>query len=177
MGRESRTLNRAFLDAVVSCNKDEIRRLLKAGAKVDARDEEHDEAAIILAVKFCDAEIIDLLLAAGAKIDARDDHGRTALFFADVGSDTFARLLAAGAGINTLDHDGNTILMKRVSQSASVTEVEELLRLGINANAKNVDGESARDLAIGLGLINVIECLNVTPTRSRITSEEIPQSS
>ena len=33
MGRELRKLNRAFLDAVVSNNKVEIRRLLKAGAE------------------------------------------------------------------------------------------------------------------------------------------------
>ena len=159
MGRELRKLNRALLDAVVLCNKVEIRRLLKAGAEVDARDEEHNEAAIILAAKFCNAEILELLLAAGAKIEARDDQGRTALFLADVGSETFARLLAAGADIHAVDHDGNTILMRRVSQSASVNEVDEFLRLGINPDAKNVDGESARDLAISLGLVNVIERL------------------
>ena len=113
-----RKLNRAFLEAIVSNNKDDIRRLLKAGADVDARDEEHNEAAIILAAKFSDAEIVDLLLSAGAKIDARDDQGRTALFLADVGSETFVRLLAAGADIHAVDHDGNTILMRRVSQSA-----------------------------------------------------------
>jgi ankyrin repeat protein len=162
MGRKLRKLNRAFLEAIVSNNKDDIRRLLKAGADVDARDEEHNEAAIILAAKFSDAEIVDLLLSAGAKIDARDDQGRTALFLADVGSETFVRLFAAGADIHAVDNDGNTILMRRVSQSASVNEVEELLRLGINPDAKNVDGESACDLAIGLGLVNVIKRLKVS---------------
>ena len=157
-----RKLNRALLDAVISRNKDEIRRLLKAGAEVDATDEEHDEPAIILAAKFGDAEIVDTILTAGANVDARDDQGRTALFLADVGSETFARLLAAGADINAVDHDGNTILMTKVSQAASVTEVEELLRLGINPDAKNVDGESACDLAISLGLVNVIKRLNVS---------------
>ena len=162
MERKLRKLNRAFLEAIVSNNKDDIRRLLKAGADVDARDEEHNEAAIILAAKFSDAEIVDLLLSAGAKIDARDDQGRTALFLADVGSETFARLLAAGADIHAVDNDGNTILMRRVSQSASVNEVEELLRLGINPDVNNIDGESARDLAISLGLVNVIKRLNVS---------------
>src|ERR1044071_1047862 len=119
MGKELRKPNRAFLDAIVSRNKIEIQRLLKAGAEVDARDPEHDEAAIILAAKFADVEIVNLLLATGAKIDARDDQGRTALFFAEVGSEAFVRLLAAGADINAVDQDGNTILMNRVWRSAS----------------------------------------------------------
>src|ERR1044071_1910491 len=119
MRKRLQKLTRAFLDAVVSCNKDEIRRHLKAGAEIDAKDDEHDEAAIILAAKFCDVEIVELLLAAGAKIDARDDQGRTALFFAEVGSEAFVRLLAAGADINAVDQDGNTILMNRVWRSAS----------------------------------------------------------
>jgi len=159
MGKELRKLNRALLDAVASCNKDEIRQLLKAGADVDARDAEHDETPIIFAAKFGDAEVVDLLLAAGATIDTRDDHGRTALFFADVGSETFAKLLAAGADIHAVDHDGNTLLMKRVSQSVTVNEVDELLRLGINPDARNVDGESAHDLALSLGLVNILERL------------------
>jgi len=159
MGKELRKLNRSFLDAIVSRNKIEIQRLLKAGAEVDARDPEHDEAAIILAAKFADVEIVNLLLAAGAKIDARDDQGRTALFFAEVGSEAFVRLLAAGADINAVDQDGNTILMNRVWRSASVAEVEELLRLGVNPDARNADGESAHDLALSLGLVNVIERL------------------
>jgi len=159
MRKRLRKLNRAFLDAVVSCNKDEIRQHLKAGAEIDAKDDEHSESAIILAAKFCDVEIVELLLAAGAKVDARDDQGRTALFFADVGSDTFARLLAAGSDVNAVDHEGNTILMTRVSQSASVNDVEELLRLGIKPDARNADGESAHDLALSLGLLNVIERL------------------
>jgi ankyrin repeat protein len=160
MGKELRKLNRAFLDAVASCNQNEIRRLLKDGADVDASDEEHNEAAIILAAKFGDAEIVELLLTEGAKVDACEDQGRTALFFAEVGSETFVTLLAAGADVNAVDREGNTILMKKVSQSASVKEVEELLRLGIKPDLRNKDGESARDLALELGLVNVVERLD-----------------
>ena len=140
-------------------NRDGIRHLLEAGADVDARDEEHDEAAIILAAKFADAEIVELLLDKGAKVEARDDRGRTALFFADVGSKVFAGLVAAGADINAKDNEGNTILMQNVSQSSSAADVEELLRLGIEPNVRNRTGESALDLALDLGLVNVIELL------------------
>jgi len=79
MRKNLRQLNRGFLDAIVIGNKDEMRHLLKLGADVDATDQEHDEAAIILAVKFGDADIVELLIDAGANIDARDDEGRSAL--------------------------------------------------------------------------------------------------
>jgi ankyrin repeat protein len=127
--------------------------------QIDAKDEEHDEAAIILAAKFGDTEIVELLINKGAKVDSRDDEGRTALFFAEVGSEVFASLVAAGADINAKDCDENSILMRKVAESPSLAEVEELLRLGIQPDVRNQYGESALDLAVGLGLLNVIERL------------------
>jgi ankyrin repeat protein len=144
-------------------NKDGVRHFLEVGASIDAREEEHDQAAIILAAEFGDAEIVELLINRGAKIDARDGEGRTALFFAEVGSKVFASLVAAGADINAKDYEGNSILMRSVSRSPSVAEVEELLRLGIEPDVRNKAGESALDLAVSLGLVNVIERLKSLP--------------
>ena len=158
MGRKSQELNRAFLNAIVMRNKDGIRAALEAGADVNARDAEHDEAAIVLAAKFGDAEIIQLMIDAGAEVDARDDAGRTALFFAQAGSDSFARLLAAGADVQARDYEGNTIMVNKV-WSASLAEVEELLRLGIDPGVRNEAGKSAMDVAVALGLVRIIERL------------------
>jgi len=163
MKKKLRQLNRDFLDAIHMRNKDAIRHSLEVGANIDAREEEHDQAAIILAAKFGDAEIVELLINKGAKVDVRDDEGRTPLFFAEVGSKVFASLVAAGADINAKDNEGNSILMRKVSQSPSVAEVEELLRLGIEPDVRNESGESAVDLAISLGLVNVIERLKSLP--------------
>jgi uncharacterized protein len=168
MSRKSRfqkALNRTFLDAIVMRNKDGIRAALKAGADVNARDAEHEETAIVLAAKFGDAEIIQTLIDAGAEIDARDDHGRTALFFAQVGSESFSRLVAAGADVKAKDREGNTILIQKVSESASLAEVEELLRLGIDSEVRNEAGESAMDVAAGLGLVKITERLKSTSAR------------
>ena len=147
MRKKSRQLNRDLLDAIVMRDKERIRHLIKLGANVDAKDKEHDEAAIILAAKFCDAEIVELLINKGAKVDA------------EVGSNVFTSLGAAGADVHAKDCDGNSILMQKVSESPSVAEVEELLRLGIKPDVRNHDGESAMDLAVSLGLLNVIERL------------------
>ena len=159
MRKKSRQLNRDLLDAIVMRDKERIRHLIKLGANVEAIDKEHNEATIILAAKFCDAEIVELLINKGAKVDARDDQGRTALFFAEVGSNVFTSLVAAGADVHDKDSDGNWILMQKVSESPSVAEVEELLRLGIKPDVRNHDGESAMDLSVSLGLLNVIERL------------------
>jgi ankyrin repeat protein len=156
MNRKKRQRDRAFLDAIHMCNKDEVRRLLKDGANVEAREAEHGETAIILAAKFCDRELIEMLINEGAKVNEHDDQGRSALFFADVGSEIFAVLVAAGADIHAVDHVGNTLLMRKVSQSPSLDEVEALLMLGVNPHIRNLEGESALDLAVELGLTNVI---------------------
>jgi ankyrin repeat protein len=156
MNRKKRQRDRAFLDAIYMCNKDEVLRLLKDGANIDAKEGEHEQTAIILAARFGDKELIEMLINEGAKVDARDDKGRTALFFTDVGTEIFASLLASGANIHAVDHEGNSLLMQKVSQSASLNEVEALLKLGINPDIRNVEGESALDLAVDLGLTNVI---------------------
>jgi ankyrin repeat protein len=49
--------------------------------------------------------------------------------------------------------------MREVAASASLAEVEELLKLGIDPGVQNEDGETALDLAEGLGLVKVVERL------------------
>lgn len=159
MASKRKQLNRALLDAVIMRDITGVRELLKQGADVDARDGEHEETPIILAVKFADATMVRMLIDAGAEVDARDDSGQTALFFAPVLSEVFKVLLEATADVHARDEDGNTILMRKVSDSSSLAEVEELLRLGIDPSLENKAGESALDLAEGLGLVPVAERL------------------
>jgi ankyrin repeat protein len=162
MVKKWRKLNREFLDAVCMRKMDEVCRLLAVGADVNARDEEHNEAAIILAAKSGDREMVALLISKGAQVNERDDEGRTALFFAAVRSPVFASLVEAGADTKAKDYEGNTILMRKIARSPSVAEVEELLRLGIEPDVRNQAGESALDLAVSLGLVSVIERLKST---------------
>jgi ankyrin repeat protein len=152
-------LNRALLDAVVLRDVTRVSGLLKQGADVEARDKEHQETPLILAAKFGDADLVRLLLVAGAEVDARDDSGRTALFFAPVPSEMFKMLVEAGADLHVRNKDGDTILMRKVADSGSLPEVEELLCLGIDPRSENRDGESALDLAEALGLERVAKRL------------------
>ena len=159
MRSRRKKLNRDLLDAVVMRDIAKIRELLGQGADVNARDEEHNEPPVMLAVKFADAAIIRLLLNVGAEVDAQDDMGRTSLFFAPVSSEVFKSLLEARADIHAADNKGNTILLWKVLESASLSEVEELLRLGVDPGLRNEGGETALDIAERLGLVKIGERL------------------
>lgn len=152
-------LNRDLLDAVVMRDTAKVHELLKQGADVNARDSEHNETPLILAAKFADVAMTRLLLNAEAEVDARDDSGRSALFFAPVSSEVFNVLLEAGANVQARDNEGNTILLRKVSESPSLEEVEQLLELGIDASLRNAEGEKALDVAESLGLLMIVERL------------------
>lgn len=74
------------------------RRLLEAGAPVDAQ-QEGGYTALHAAAMHGDAEIVHLLLAQGADVTVREDGGRTAADFAQSGGHTeLAGLLTPPAG-------------------------------------------------------------------------------
>jgi hypothetical protein len=161
MKAERKKLDRDLLDGVIMRDITSVRELLKEGADINVRDKEHNETPLMLAVKFADAGMVRLLLDARPEVDARDDRGRTALFHAPVPSEVFEALHNAGADVHARDEEGNTILMRKVWESASLAEVEELLRLGVDQNTKNKDGETALDMAASLGLVKIVERLRV----------------
>jgi ankyrin repeat protein len=155
-------LNRGLLDAIVLRDITKVSELLRQGADCNARDEEHNETSLILAVKFADTAVLRLLIEQGADVNLRDDTGRTALFLAEVPSEEFQVLLQAGADIHARDSEGNTILMRKVAEGASLSEVEELLRLQVDPSVSNEVGETALELAEGLGLTKVAERLRTS---------------
>ncbi|HEV2799595.1 MAG TPA: ankyrin repeat domain-containing protein [Pyrinomonadaceae bacterium] len=159
MKSERKQLIHHLLDSIIMRDMTRARALLEQGADVNAKDNEHGETPLIVAVKSSGVNMVRLLLEAGAKVDARDDWGRTALFYAPVSSEMFAVLLRVGANVHARDEEANTLLMRKVSESASLAEIEELLRLGVDPSLQNDDGETALDLAESLGLTQVAERL------------------
>jgi len=159
MSSKRNQLNRDLLAAVARRDIEQVRELLHRGADVNATDKEHNETPLILAAKFANADVVRLLVGAGAAIDAQDDWGRTAMFYAPISSEVFKALIESGADVHTRDKRGDTILMRKVSESASLAEVEELLGLGVDPGARNESGETALDLAVSLGLVLIVERL------------------
>ena len=159
MRSKRKQLSLHLLDSVFMRDTTSVRDLIEQGADVNTKDSEHEHTPLMLAVKFAGVDMVQLLLESGAGVDARDDWGRTALFYAPVASEVFGVLLRAGADVHARDKEGNTILMRTVSKSAPLAEVQELLRLGVDPGVQNKDEETALDLAESLGLVTVVDRL------------------
>lgn len=77
-------------------NADFIKRLLEAGANVNARNG-IGETALIYAVRSGRVRVIKQLLKAGADVNSRDNEGKTALDYAE-GREKAAAILRAAGG-------------------------------------------------------------------------------
>jgi len=159
MKSQRKQIDRILLDSVAMKDIAQVLDLLAQGADVNARDPEHGETPLMLAVKNRSIDIVRLLLDAGAEVDAIDDWGRTALFYAPVSAESFGILLRAKADVHTRDKEGNTVLMRRISECASLSDVETLLQLGVDPSLQSEHKETALDIAESLGLVRVIERL------------------
>jgi len=90
---------------------DIVRRLIRAGARVNARNADGNNA-LWLACVGSHLDIIDMLVAAGIDIDNRNDNGATALMYAASSGKAAVveRLLAAGADVTAETPDGFSAL-------------------------------------------------------------------
>ena len=122
----------------------EVKRLLAAGADVDAQGWLHDgrftennATALHFASLGGELEAARALLAAGASVNARTEHGMTPLHLAAQGGDagTANLLLEQGAAVNARDSwDRTPLHMAAVFDSPAVAMV--LVNAGADINAK-----------------------------------------
>lgn len=131
MASKRKRLNCALLDAVIVRDIAQVRELLKQGADVKARDNEHEETPLILAAKFAGAGMMRLLLEAGADVHARDEEGNTILMRKVSESASLAEaggLLRLGVDPNVRNEAGETAL--DLAESLGLVKVVEQLRSG-----------------------------------------------
>jgi ankyrin repeat protein len=89
----------------------DVKRLLAAGAQVDAR-EKNGITALMAACLEGHREIVGLLLANGAEVNAKTIDGETPLMYASIRGDCniAAMLLTRGAAVNAKTREGKTAL-------------------------------------------------------------------
>lgn len=128
-----------------------VRKLLNAGANVDAKDDDGDTA---LQYAF-DVECVRMLIEAGADIHTENDNGETLL--QNACSPEYAQfLIDQGLDVDTRDKDGDTpltsCLVSRFKDNAEteLKTVKVLLNAGADVNAANKDGKTALILAAEL---------------------------
>lgn len=145
--RTQEELNARLIDAVEIGGKDEVLRLLDAGANIEVKDG-WNWTALMVATR-CDAiEIADLLISRGADIEAENDSGFTPLILASSNgaAETAGLLLSRGANVNAQGKEGWNALMCAAQENDKKTS-EILIAHGIDVNAKNKKGETALIIA------------------------------
>jgi hypothetical protein len=151
--------NEELLQAAVSGNIDEVRRMIEAGADVNARAEQ-GVTALMLAAYGGYTRVARLLIEAGADLDLLANNGCTALMWAALsGRSEVARVLIdAGANVDVSQNDGVTALMLAALEGHSEV-IRLLIEAGADPNATNKQGKTALMIAEAEGHSQVSELL------------------
>lgn len=126
----------ALLDAVRADDKQEVARLIEAGADVNAADP-LGTTPLMWAARYGDAALVARLLRAGADADAENTFGVTPMSEAAlIGSAPVIReLLAAGVDPDSPSPEGETALML-VVRTGQLEAAEVLIDAGADVNAR-----------------------------------------
>ena len=129
-------------------DSDRVQELIRAGADVNARDEQRHLPPLIYAIKDGHEEVVRELLDAGAEVNVHGPSGWTPLLGAsDEGHETIARwLLERGADPNAADGDGDTPLFKAVAEDHPEV-VRLLIEYGADVHQIDAHGGTLLDLA------------------------------
>jgi ankyrin repeat protein len=129
MKEKMNNIDQELIDAVVENNLPEIGRLLRAGADVNAIDDDDYETALYKASWNGHVQVVKDLLEHGADMEAEDDCGLTALHRACIPG----HLVVVNELLSPKDSNGTTttILGKRTKS-----------RVGANIEAKDTDGDT-----------------------------------
>jgi uncharacterized protein len=193
----SRAVNIQLYKAAEKGNYNEVAKLLKAGAYVDATGD-YSESALSAAARKGHEEVVKLLLENHALVDARDSDGATPLMYApsvyiaelllhagadinavDMSGDSVLHyelwhpnviqsLLKAGANINAIDHKGRTVLSHAIEQHPNL--VQFLLENGANIDTIDSAGSNPLLDAARTGNEELVMLLLTMPNRNMIES-------
>ena len=108
------TMTPLIIAARLNKNPEVITLLLKAGAKIEAKDLQYSAPALLWASHDNpNAEVTSMLLKAGADVKSKGVYGRTALMYAAVNNpnpEVITVLLEAGADAKEKDEMGKTAI-------------------------------------------------------------------
>lgn len=116
----------------------------EAEAEADLR-----ESPLLLALKTGRDDVVKALLAAGADVEHEDHLGRTALFYAILGTEEALRLILTGANLQHKDYRGLTPLLYAIYQHREVA-VRILLENGADVFATSNIGDNALRLCVDI---------------------------
>jgi len=120
-------------------NREEIEKLIKAGADINARDNHHD-TALHYAAANGHIEAIKKLIELGADIKAENEDAYTALHSAALYGNTKAieKLVELGADVNTRTSEGGYVALHFAAAVNDIEAIEKLVELGADVNTRNI---------------------------------------
>lgn len=146
--------------AAMQGHKNIIKRLLVAGADINAQTSGRKTNALRLAAENSYGDVVEMLLKAGADPNMRSASGSTAFYgAARAGCTRCMELLRnAGCDINVRTWDNFTPLMEAV-ENGHKEAVELLVQWGATLDIKNVDGITPLAAASILGRTDILKVL------------------
>ncbi len=131
----------SLADAVLFAELPDIERLVRAGAKVNARDKE-GFTALMLAITRDSLKIVNYLIKKGSKVNLATKTGLTALMLAAQGGHAAIakELIRAGADVNAVDNEGLGALAWAASRGDFPETIALLATLGADYNKPDIHG-------------------------------------
>jgi ankyrin repeat protein len=128
----------------------QVQQAIKAGADVNARDEDGETPLMYAAGYNTNPDVLSVLIKAGADLNARDYEGETPLMFAaenNTNPDVLSVLIEAGVDVNARDKDGVTPLMLAARHNINPEVLSVLIKAGANILLKDNSGKTTFDYA------------------------------
>jgi ankyrin repeat protein len=174
---------RDFFDACEKGSPDEVAAMIKAGAHLNASDDEGETALMRAAGHNPNPAVTEVLVKAGADVNAKSKSGFTPLMEGVMSEkpklEVLALLLKAGADVNAEDDNGDTALALAAvgdlgdPKNSKLDVVTALINSGVTANARsralfraaqmNEDPAVIAALVKGVGDVNFKDGNGVTP--------------
>ncbi len=134
--------SQGLLVAIRNGDRQQVQKLLRAGADVNAADAEGTTALMHSAIES-DAQMMKLLIDGGAKVNAANSAGSTALMYAATNLAKTRVLLDAGADVNARGKRGATAMGVAVTTFGSTPVLKLLAAKGAKPEARMMTTSAA----------------------------------
>ena len=148
----------SLFDSIRAGDPGAVRKLLKNGADVGARDE-LGNTPLMAAAMSADPAVLELLLKAGADVNATNQAGATALMRAATFEDKARLLVAKGADVKARSRMGNSAIILAARKPGNSRTVKFLLDHGADPNATNVFSATVLMAAVAAGDMDTVRLL------------------